>query len=110
MSFARPANLSAVSGRRQRIVWFAVIAALLGLRVTTAIPAVEDSHQAVVKQCAVHDKRPCIQGTQADFAPNAATATFALALASFDLPNLDSPTKAQNSSTCLYNRPPPLFT
>jgi hypothetical protein len=108
MSRARFTNLSALPTNRHRIVWLTVVTALLALRFTPPNLCYIHDHQVLVKQSAAHDKRPCVQRADAEFAPSRCAISLVPGLSAFDFLRPDTSTQAREPNTCLYNRPPPL--
>ena len=83
------------------------MAALLALRFTPPDLNHVGTHQILVKQSAAHDKRPCVQRTDSEFAHSCYAVSLSPELSGCDLLRSDSSTKAREPNTSLYNRPPP---
>lgn len=89
-------------------VWFALIAALLALRFSPPDLTVAHDHEVLLKHSTAHDKRPCVQGPDAEFRTSSGVITFAPVLTEFDFLIPHSSAKAREANTALYNRPPPV--
>lgn len=96
------------SSRWHTFVWLALIAALLALRFTPPNLTCEPDHQVLLKQGGAHDKRPCVQRLDTVFDSSIGLTRFTPILTAFDFSQPHTRSKARESNTSLYNRPPPL--
>ena len=90
-------------------MWLVVVVVLLALRFSPPDLSVAKPHQAVLKQSAARDKRPCVQRLDVEGNVRNANVPGWPLIAALQLFYLDPGLPAHESNTSLYNRPPPFL-